>query len=712
MLKIIPVTFLFCCALSCASAQLQYINPVPGTGNHNRETNIILKNGNWIDKESIKDNDFIAIKGSNSGSHKWLAHLSDDHKTIAITPIPVFNYGETVSVIVHSKLETASKEKIEGTSFSFRIKDEPTAEDLESFRRARVESFREEYGYDPFETRILHNTRDQDDTTATYPPDSMPSYVININNNPSPGQIFFSNHENQTGPEPFTNSFNTIIENDGSIVWAFDAGKEGNDFKLNDNGYLTYFVSKRSMWMIMDSSYNIVDSVQCKNGYESSTNEHDLMMYPDGHVFLIAYDNAKTDMTAFGGEPNTTVQYCVLQELDSSRNVVFEWRSADPGHFLFTDANQYTSLTVAPVDYVHCNAFKRDYDGNIIISCRNMDEITRINHSTGNIIWRLGGENNQFSFMNDNNTAHFAMQHDLNRIANGNITIFNNARNMIPQRSSAKEYSLDEIHKIATLVWYYEHPDVNGVKVYGSATGSAQRLPNGNTMIDWGKISWGLGIPNQTEVDSLGNIKWEMTWDSVGQKSYCVHKYEWNPCARPTSGLVTISNITSSSAKINWTQATGWISYDLQYRLKSSINWKLKTTLQSVKKLKNLKSDSIYVFRIRTHCADNAVSGWTPIDTFKTAPQRVEFNEEVSISFNLYPNPVSQWLQLSLVLTREDVITISVLDIMGKIISQSSVFVSAGEQQIRIDVRNISAGFYIIGVKTSSGNLTERFVKQ
>jgi hypothetical protein len=50
--------------------------------------------------------------------------------------------------------------------------------------------------------------------------------------------------------------------------------------------------------MIMDSNYNVIDSIQCKNGYELETNGHDLQMYPDGHSFLIAYNNQTVDMTA------------------------------------------------------------------------------------------------------------------------------------------------------------------------------------------------------------------------------------------------------------------------------------------------------------------------------------------------------------------------------------------------------------------------------
>jgi hypothetical protein len=211
-------------------------------------------------------------------------------------------------------------------------------------------------------------------------------------------------------------------------------------------------------------------------------------MYPDGHTFLIAYDIQTIDLTAYGGVPDAEVTGLIIQELDANEDVVFEWRSWD--HFQFTDANSHTSLTNSVVDYVHGNSVCRDVDGNVLISCRNMDEVTKINHANGNIMWRMGGENNQFTFVNDNITQHFSQQHDVRRIANGHITLFNNGNHLAVQVSSAKEYAVDEVNKIATLIWYYEHPDVGSAKVYGRATGNMQRLPNGNTMINWGTIWW------------------------------------------------------------------------------------------------------------------------------------------------------------------------------------------------------------------------------
>ncbi|MBA2407483.1 MAG: hypothetical protein H0V65_05760, partial [Chitinophagales bacterium] len=63
-------------------AQFKYVNPLPGSAFHNPQTNIILRNGGFIDAASISDN--LEIIGSVSGKHDYSARLSDDNKTVII----------------------------------------------------------------------------------------------------------------------------------------------------------------------------------------------------------------------------------------------------------------------------------------------------------------------------------------------------------------------------------------------------------------------------------------------------------------------------------------------------------------------------------------------------------------------------------------------------------------------------------------------------
>ena len=651
-----------------------------------------------IDESSVRHTDWIEITGSKSGAHTWTARLSDDRKTIVVKPQPVFDYDETVSVIIHSKLKKETGQKINGQSFSFQIREAVKLEQEELNRQAAHEIHRDEFG---FNSAPPSDVRDID-------LDSLPSYIISTNNNATPGQIFYSNQDDFDPNN--TNCFNTIIQNNGTVVYAKDVGTQGHDFKINYNGYLTYFDYHDSQWMVMDSNYKVIDSLRAGNGY-SNLNPHDLSMYSDGHALVLIDDYRPFDMTPYGGQSNAMLNMVIIQELDANKDVVWEWSGWD--HFQITDADSHTILTSSNVDCVHSNAVSRDNDGNVLLSSRFFSEVTKINRSTGDIIWRLGGENNQFTFVNDNIPEHFTYQHDARRIANGNITLYNNDNYGLPPISSAKEYQLDEVNHVATLVWHYEHPYVGGYPVFGPATGSVQRLPNGNTIISWGTNNIHQDRPAMTEVDSSKNITWEMKFDEYGQKAYRVHKYVWNPCAPVNVAQVKVKKITSSSAKVIWYPVKNAASYDLQYRKVGKLGWNLKNTTDTSKKITSLTANKSYEFRLRTNCANGYVSDWTSLKTFTTLPAKLltEENDDAA-AFEIYPNPASSVLHLKIALDQEQQIVVRIYDVAGKLMLNKTQTFSAGQQEMEMDISALPAGYYLAQVSTGAVNQTMKFVKK
>ena len=80
--------------------------------------------------------------------------------------------------------------------------------------------------------------------------------------------------------------------------------------------------------------------------------------------------------------------------------------------------------------------------------------------------------------------------------------------------------------------------------------------------------------------------------------------------------------------------------------------------------------------------------------------------EEITPSFNVYPNPVQDKLFLA---TELNVKEVSIYDIYGKETKvcnlQSADFVNA------VDVAELNSGVYFISIKTDNGNIVRRFVK-
>ena len=205
----------------------------------------------------------------------------------------------------------------------------------------------------------------------------------------------------------------------------------------------------------MYNHYAIIDSFTSEN-YWMDNHEFQLLLNGNALLGVRAYRTVDLSQIIEGGSPVAQVEDYIIQEIDQNKNIVFEWNSAD--YFELTDA-PHIDLTSQHIYYVHANAIEIDTDGNILLSSRHMDEITKIDRQTGDIIWRLGGVNNEFTFLNDSlDFQHsiptpFCYQHDIRRLTNGNITIYDNGNYKHPKYLGMVEYKLDELNMTATLTW-------------------------------------------------------------------------------------------------------------------------------------------------------------------------------------------------------------------------------------------------------------------
>jgi hypothetical protein len=489
----------------------QYQSPLPGARYVRRETNIIIRSGGVVDRSSIASPELFDVEGSESGRHAGNAELSDDERTVIFSPNAPFSSGETVSVQFAHAIRLDDGEVFVPPAFSFSI-----APSMPPQRPLNERSPGEIFGL-PSQT-VNSSPTGQFEKIAR--PDSIPldfPYVsTTLYGSPAFGRLFLASVRFTGSYVPYL----MILDDTGKPIFYRKMQGWCSDFKLQPNGLLTYFDTFRGRFYAMDSTYAVIDSFYCGNGY--STDLHELRILPNGHALLLGDDPEPVDMSLVvpGGNRAAVVTGIVLQELDRNKNVVFEWRSWD--HFQITDAT-HEDLTAATIDYVHSNAIELDVDGNILLSSRHMDEISKINRATGETIWRMGGAHNQFTFVND--SIAFSHQHAIRRLENGDITLFDNGNFHNPPFSRAVEYRLDEVSKTATLVWQYR----NSPDTYGLAMGYVQRLPGGHTVIGWGAAN-----PSVTELGPDGSKVYELTFED-GVYSYRAYRFEWK---QDTTGSV------------------------------------------------------------------------------------------------------------------------------------------------------------------------------
>jgi hypothetical protein len=508
---------LFCFFSSSSSSftsdrYFNYLDPVPNAIYVNPSSNIIIRPNQTINKHSLGENS-ILISGSKSGKHKFELITAESGKTIILDPVADFETGEVVTIEFTSHLKTLKGKNIEEFSYSF-----TTSNSL--ITNSPLEGLRNELPGHIFTKLLSENPNNENGSNDGI--ENFPSITVTHSDNPSPGYLFLSNIVFNV------NIPNTphllILNNDGSPFFSRQMPAQVFNFDKQPNGNYTYFRRLTNKYYEMDTSFIVIDSFYTGNGYV--TDLHELRVLPNRHALLMSYDKQIVDMSLIvpGGNPQALVTGLIIQEIDENKNVVFQWRSWD--HFEITDATK-ESMLASQIDYVHGNAIELDYDGNLMISSRHMDEITKINRSTGKIIWRLGGKKNQFTFINDPDK--FSYQHDIRRISNGNVTLFDNGNYHTPNYSRVIEYSLDEVNKTATLVWQYR----NTPEIYGFSMGSAQRLSNGNTLVGWGSTN-----PTLTEVRPDGSKALVITFNT-GVFSYRAFKYELG------SGIVAINPVSS-----------------------------------------------------------------------------------------------------------------------------------------------------------------------
>ena len=478
---------------------VRYLSPLPDSRYILPGTNIIIRTDRPIETDAA----FRLIRGiagTRSGIHRYAVRVSDDGRTVTCQPESLFAASEKVTVNVDTSL-ALWPDPAGGGEFTFTTSG--TIQDPPALRKMLQSTDIPKGNSSPGPDRMRGRS-----TLAGG--DVLPNIDVTLSDPTSPGYLFLS-------PLPWDETSIPallILRNDGTTVFARDLPANGYDFKPQPNGMLTYYDDGSATFLVMDRTCTVVDTIRCGNGYV--TDPHELRILPDGHALLLGVDDQTVDMSRIvpGGYSSALVVGYIIQELDQNKNVVFQWRSWD--HFQITDA-EHLDLTATWIDYVHGNSLDVDTDGNILLSSRHLNEITKINRETGAIIWRLGGMNNQFRFVND--PIGFSYQHAVRRIADGNITLLDNGDFHVPAFSRAVEYALDEVNKTATLVWQYRNtPDV-----FGFAMGFVQRMENGNTL-----IGWGAGNPSVTEVTADGTKVYEMTFDP-GIYSYRAFRYDWQP---------------------------------------------------------------------------------------------------------------------------------------------------------------------------------------
>lgn len=318
-----------------------------------------------------------------------------------------------------------------------------------------------------------------------------------------------------------------LMDYTGNLIYFFNgnyqSGSSISNFKIMNNKLFNFY--KGGLFFLADSNFNIVDTISAVNG--CTNDSHDMQLLSNGNFLILAREKVIMDLSGFNmfthnqtpGDSAALVTCGVLQEFTPAGQLVWEWKTRD--HFAFDDVNEIWLNEPDTFDWTHLNAIQEDADGNILVSSRFFNEIFKVNHSTGEIMWRFGGNHNEFTSIND--SIPFKGQHDIRVLPNGNYTLFDNGYFFPKHKAKAEEFILDTINHTATFIRIIYAADSG----FSSSRGNAQFLADGKVVIDWGKMSNDNLVFSAVDTDDVEICRFAFSDSLTSYRTYYYSGLPW-----------------------------------------------------------------------------------------------------------------------------------------------------------------------------------------
>ncbi len=330
---------------------------------------------------------------------------------------------------------------------------------------------------------------------------------------------------NPTGP--------VMLDNDGEALWVRNVPKDSTNLRVQQyrgqpvltwwQGNIAHYgVGLEGEYVIVDSAYNEIMRVQAQNGLAADL--HEFIITPEGIAYFTAYRHFETDLRVVGGPSKGPTLDATIQGVDlATGELVFDWSSL--AHIELIESKLKYNPKY-PYDPVHVNSIDLMSDGHLLVSARNTWCMYKIDPSSGDVLWRLGGKDSDFTL---GPGVRFAWQHDARQQANNVISVFDDEGDPAEAKQSrGLLLQVDESARTATLQKAFLHPSK---PVLAGSQGSVQVLENGDVLVGWG------AEPYFTEYRAEGTVVMDAKFEE--HQSYRTLRFPWigTPAERPALAL-------------------------------------------------------------------------------------------------------------------------------------------------------------------------------
>jgi Arylsulfotransferase (ASST) len=343
-----------------------------------------------------------------------------------------------------------------------------------------------------------------------------------------------------------------IIDREGRLVWFAPVTAAGvKPFDLNaqtDRGkpVLTWWQGTligshgAGAATVIDGTYQPVQQVKAGGGLQMDL--HEFNITSKGTALITAYEQVTTSYKPLGGTGSGPVYNAHAQEIDlATGKVLLDWSSLD--HVSLAESYLGVPEKGAVLDYIHLNSVAETSDGNLLISGRNTSALYKIDRSSGQVIWRLGGKKSDFQVPHD---ATFHWQHDARAWSDTEYTVFDNGAHRDEKRSRGLLLAVDESARKVALTRAYLHP----AAFISNTLGSVSLLDDGRVFVGWGDQ------PYFSEFAADGTLLLDGQLP-IGVRSYRAFTVDW--VGRPTTKPKVVAKANPAGGfvvRASWNGAT------------------------------------------------------------------------------------------------------------------------------------------------------------
>ncbi|KAJ5817424.1 hypothetical protein N7447_009657 [Penicillium robsamsonii] len=379
-----------------------------------------------------------------------------------------------------------------------------------------------------------------------------------------------------------------IVRDDGELVWSgytyfsiwatnFQKARwNGRDVLFSFEGdHNPAYGHGHGHATILNQKYETIRELRAGN--HKLMDKHEFHVIDEKTALLQVYQPVPKDLSRWGASPEQQwIVDAIFQELDlQTGELLFEWSSLEhvspdeavlplnPGQA----GAGYNSSDAW--DYFHINSVDKDVEGNYLISARDACAVHKVNGTTGEIIWRLGGLRSDFEL---GPNVRFCFQHHARFVEQGDneeiISLFDNSAHGTENHggkevhthpfSQGKVISVNTVTWTADIVQAFQPPD----GLLAKSQGSTQLLPNNNALVNWGSE----GAVTEFRADGTPIFHAYMDSGRLGEgvQNYRAFRYNWT--GLPTEEPAIVAEKTSSGTGIfvSWngdTETAVWRFY-------------------------------------------------------------------------------------------------------------------------------------------------------